>query len=181
MDLTTGLTRTQEIRHNTSDPGNFVKQRLARNAGSLDLAGSVAMHCSVINECLFKVVDVLYTKDSDGVWANVDCVTHRLLIPTPWGNAGWQRWGMLRRWEASVVSSILIERSTQPRATRPALFDYNEHSRRWHLNLNDYGSIGLAQRFLEKEPISLADWRKHNTMCLASTERRRSKQQAATG
>ena len=168
MELQTGLERVQVIR-NGATPAAFVKQRIAQTAQELSRAGDVALHVELCNEALHKAAVLLYERDSDGAWANVDSVSERVLVPMPWGSSGWQKWG-LRRWEATVLRSILIARSSATTQPRPALLGYNAECRTWHVDIGNYGTLALAQRFLAVEPIRLQDWRQHSERCLARIE-----------
>jgi len=132
-----------------------VRQRIAQAAADLNRAGTMAAHCEVVNEALLALVGILYQRDEDKCPANVDRVTGRLLIPAPWGAAGWKRWG-LRKWEAEVLRKILRSRV---QGQRYPLFDYSEAQRYWLLNMVTYNSQRLALAYLQTEPISLIEWR----------------------
>ena len=160
MELQTGLERVQVIR-NGETPGQFVKQRIAETAHNLTLAGDVALHVELASEALHKAVALLYERDIDGVLCNVDYITGRILRPMPWGSKGWALWG-LREMEGSVLRAILRERSNK-QEPRPPLFIYSEAERLWRLDADSYSNLALAQRFLEREPIKLADWRKYHS------------------
>lgn len=154
--MTQELDRKHKIR--VQKPDAYVKQRLAETAQSISRAGDMAAHVELVNEALCNLVTILYQRDSDGDWSNIDRVTYRLLIPAPWGSKGWKLWE-LRSWEAIVLRRILIERSTD--RTRPALFDYNNLSRTWHLNLGDYKTPAAALLYLERlAPVKVDEWRR---------------------
>jgi len=124
----------------------------------LNRAGEIAQHVELANEALCRFTAMLYQRDPDGVYANVDQRTGRLLVPAPWGNAGWKLWG-LRHWEAVVLRSVLMARVADRK--RPALFDYNADSRTWFLNVGDYGVIEAATHYLQRATVSLTEWRQH--------------------
>ena len=159
MELQQGLERIQTIRH-TESPAAYIKKRIGQAAQELSRAGDVQCHVELANEVLCRFVLVLYERDCDGEFSNIDAVTHRLLIPAPWGSSGWKLWG-LRGWESDVLRSVLMERSTRNQP-RPPLFDYNAEGRTWHLDATSYGNFALAQRFLQMEPVTMAAWRKHH-------------------
>lgn len=156
MELTQLIDRAVEIREALPVPN--VKQRLAAAAQELSLAGTNQMRVELLNEAVLALVKVLYECDPDGVPANVDRATYRLLIPAPWGRAGWRRWG-LRYWESEIFKRILQVRC-QVRRGAP-LFDYNEAARTWHLNLADYPRLDLALVHWKQQPITLKEWRLH--------------------
>lgn len=158
MDLTTIVDRKNEIR-TLPEPAQHVKQRMANAAHDLNRAADLAQHVELCNEALCHFVAMLYQRAADGILANVDARTGRLLVPAPWGNKGWKRWG-LRHWEAVVLRSILMARVGDKK--RPCLFDYNTDSRTWFLNIADYGALEAAQHYLNRAPITLAEWRKYS-------------------
>lgn len=157
MELMQVVDRKNEIR-TMAQPAGMVKQRIAQAAQDLNRAGNMALHVELANEALTKFTIMLYHKDQDGAWANIDGRTHRLLVPAPWGSKGWRKWG-LRKWEGAVLRSIMLERVKDTR--RPCLFDYNGEARLWHLNVIDYGVFDAAQHYLNRSPITLAEWRKY--------------------
>ena len=158
MELLQVVDRKNEIRA-AALPASVIKQRIAQAADELNRAGSMALHVELANEALTKFTLMLYQREQDGGWANIDQRTHRLLVPAPWGSAGWRVWG-LRNWESRILRSIMLERVQDTR--RPCLFDYNGEARIWHLNVLDYGVIEAAQHYLQRSPITLAEWRKHD-------------------
>lgn len=155
MELDTLIDRAHGIRQAVVAPN--VKQRLAAAAADLSLAGANQMRVELLNEACLALTRVLYEVDPDGAAANVDWRTHRILIPVPWGKAGWRHWG-LRYWEASMLRQILIVRSQMRRAA--PLLDYNETARTWHLNAIDFSRIDLALMYWKSNPITLREWRK---------------------
>ncbi len=154
MELDKLITRTQELRQALPTPN--VKQRLAQAAQELSLAGANQARVELLNEAVLAMTSVLYDCDPDGIPANVDRTTFRILIAAPWGKAGWRSWG-LRDWEAGILRQILIVRG-QMRRVQP-LFDYNDESRTWHLNHADYPRLDIALIYWKAHPILLREWR----------------------
>ena len=152
MDFMETLDRVTDIRH-AETPGSYIKQRLAESAGNLSKAGELQARVEVINEALTKFVQLLYQADTDGGFCNVDCATFRVLIPAPFGSAGWKRWG-LRSWEATALRRFLSHRCTE-KGKRPALFEYNFEARTWHLNALDYSTFEAAGHYLKREPMTV--------------------------
>lgn len=145
--------RKNEIRG--AGPGAYVKQRIADAADKLSLAGTLAARVELCNEALSKLVTLCYELDTDGLAANVDIVTYRILIPLPWGSAGWRRWG-LRYHEALVLRAIMLARQ----GGQPApLFVYDDGARMWCLNVMDYRGPKAAQAWLHAAPVTLAEWK----------------------
>jgi hypothetical protein len=114
----------------------------------------MAARVELVNEALCRLTELAYEQDADGVWANVDSVTYRLLIPSPWGSVGYKTWN-LRQHEANTLRKILQTR--QPAGKRPPLFTFDQQS--WFVNMHDYSQLGHAQWYLEKTPITLKEWR----------------------
>lgn len=156
MELDTLIERTQQLRETLPLPN--VKQRLAAAAQKLSLAGSNQARVELLNEAVLALAKVLYEVDPDGQPANIDPKTYRILIPVPWGRAGWKRWG-LRYWESEILRQILIVRGQMQR-TAP-LYDYNEAARTWHLNYQAYGRLDQALMHWKANPILLKEWRTH--------------------
>lgn len=138
-------------------PALSPQARLAQRAEAISLAGAMQAHLDACIGAMVALVSVLYATDGDNVLANVDPVTHRILIPVPWGRSGWATWG-LRQWEAAVMSKILIRRTEQKRKA-PPLFDYSAESRTWHLVLRYYTSAEMALSWLQHEGPDLREWR----------------------
>jgi hypothetical protein len=142
-----------------ADPRAYIQNRMGENAAHLSRAGEQAARVERANEALCRLVELLYQADTDGTPANIDPVTHRILIPAPWGSRGWRAWG-LRHWEAGRLRAILIRRCTaRQQGQRAPLFDFNSQANTWHLSLADYPVIESALFYLERKPITLAEWK----------------------
>ena len=150
--------RKQDIR--TSSPGAYVKQRIADAANALSLAGQMAARVELANEALCKLVELCYQPDDDNRAANVDVVTHRVLIPLPWGSAGWKRWG-LRYHEALVFRAIMLGRQGVTPGGVVPLFVYDGTTRSWHLNVQDYRGLADGLAWLQAGQISLPEWKRY--------------------
>jgi len=141
-----------------SSPTAHVRQRLQQAATDLNRAGLLQAQCELMNEALCRFTTMVYQRDTDGTWANIDARTGRLLVCAPWGNSGWKRWG-LRQWEAVVLRAVLMSRFKE--STRPPLFDYSDHTKSWYLNANSYPTLDVAQTYLERSTIALGEWRQY--------------------
>lgn len=157
MNLDTLIERTQEVRTLASNPNQVIKQRMAEAAAELSRAGSNQMRVELLNESVLAMTKLCYECDPDGQPANLDSRTYRLLVPAPWGKAGWRKWG-LRAWEAEILRQILIVRC-QMRRVEP-LYDYNGEACTWHVNLQNYGRLDLALVYWKQNPITLKEWRR---------------------
>lgn len=140
-----------------ASPKEFLRQRLVEHIDRFNLAGQTAAQVEIINEALCHLTERVYIKDNDGVFANIDSATHRLLIPAPWGSAGWQYWG-LRYWEAAVLRSLLRHRQQQ----RPPLYVYSLESNTWHVNIEQYDTLTAASLWLRFCPIKIQEWRHYS-------------------
>ena len=156
MQLSAMVDRKMEIR-TLPEPHQFVKQRIAQAAEDLSRVGDIAKHVELVNEALCRFTYMLYMRDVDGVLANVDQRTGRLLVPAPWGSLGWKRWG-LRKWEAEIMRAMLMARMDEKK--RPPLFIYNPGSRSWFLNVGDYGQIDAAAHYLNRAELTIPEWRR---------------------
>jgi hypothetical protein len=156
MELTTLFERGVEIRQAAGNPNQVIKQRIAAAAAELSNAGNNQARVDLLQEAALAVTKLCYECDPDGTPCNVDGKTYRLLVPAPWGKAGWRRWG-LRDWEAGIMRQILIVRGQMQRVA--PLFDYNAESRTWHVNMQGYGRLDLALVYWKQNPIQLKDWR----------------------
>lgn len=156
MELTTLIERTQQIREAMPLPN--VKQRLAAAAQELSKAGDNQARVEWLNESVLALTMELYATDPDGAPCNIDRATYRLLIPAPWGRAGWRKWG-LRYWEADMLRRILVVRG-QLQRVKP-LFDYNDMTRQWYLNYHDYPRLDLGLLYWKANPVTLKEWRTH--------------------
>ena len=151
------IERTQTIRELASNPDKAIKQRMAQAAAELSRAGSNQTRVELLQEAVLAMTKLCYEADPDGQPANIDSRTYRLLVPAPWGRAGWKRWG-LRAWEAEILRQILIVRC-QMRRVEP-LFDYNTEARTWHVNMQHYSRLDLALMYWKQNPITLKEWRR---------------------
>ena len=158
MNLDTLIDRTQEVRTMASNPNQAIKQRMAEVAADISRAGNNQARVELLQEACLAMTKLCYECDPDGQPANLDSRTYRLLIPAPWGKAGWRRWG-LRAWEAEILRQIMIVRCQMRRAE--PLFDYNTESRTWHVNMQQYGRLDVALLYWKSNPVMLKEWRRH--------------------
>lgn len=137
-----------------ANPRTYVQQRIGEQAHTLSRAGETAARVERLNEALCRLVELLYQVDEDGSLPNLDAVTHRLLIPAPFGSKGWRRWG-LRQHEGRALAAILRARCHARQAgQRGHLFDYNTIENTWHLNLTDYPAKEAALFYLSRRGVS---------------------------
>ena len=172
MELKDFVERVGDLRN--AQPTKHVRERVQEAAHELSRAGDMQMRVELANEALTAFTSILYEMDSDGVLANVDRVTWRVLVPCPWGSAGWRHWG-LRAYEAEILRHLLRVRCETRKHT--SLFDYNEEARTWHLAFAEYKTARAAIDYLREYPVTLQEWRTHDAAyrarMLAAQNRRR--------
>jgi hypothetical protein len=147
------LTDRKQMLRMAANPPAAVRQRIQSAADELNRVGLMAMRVELVNEALCRFTALLYEKDTDGAFANIDSPTGRLLVCAPWGSAGWKLWG-LRNYEARVLRAALMAR-----LGKDCLFDYG--SQAWFLNRQDYRTLAMALHYLETKPVTVSEWRKY--------------------
>lgn len=150
--LDTTLTAIQELRH-AETPGAFIKQRMTATAEQLSNAARIQGAIEMANEALCKLASICY-QTIDKIPVNVDSRTYRLLVPAPWGDSGYAKWGM-RAVEARILRAVLMARAHND---NDALFDYA--ARQWFLNVPVYKSSAAALEYLRSKPITAKEWMK---------------------
>ena len=95
-----------------------------------------------LNEALARLTVLCYERDEDGQLCNVDPATGKVLVPLPWGKAGFAKWGISPT-EADSMRAIMFTRQRQGLP----LFHFDRSRRAWYLNLADYpdGAAMVAQ------------------------------------
>lgn len=147
------LDTIQQIRH-APTPGTYIKQRLEVNAAEISNAAAIEGAIAVANEALMKLVSILY-ETVDRVPVNVDSRTYRIIVPVPWGDSGYHKWGVPCT-EARMLRWVLLARFKKGGGN--ALFDYD--GRKWFLNVAVYKSSALAMDYLRDHPITAGEWMK---------------------
>lgn len=155
-DFTKLLERAQSVTTVTAPAS--IKQRIADTADEISLAGHSQAQLDIAITAIAHLIAKLYTTEVDGILANVDSMTGRILMrPLPWGESGAVRWG-LRRWEGQCLRRLMLDRVGQRRRL-PCLFDYNNEARQWHLNTRDYPTGADAMKWLKSDGPRLSEWR----------------------
>lgn len=98
-------------------------------------------------------VDQLYDRDESGRWWNIDTEDGRILIPCPWGRAGYRYWG-LRRGEGDILRMLAMHWQT---ADNPP-FVYSTMVRQWYLDIGAYRTPIDVARWLESHPVDAETW-----------------------
>lgn len=144
------LARTEVVTDKRNQVERFAPLRLA--AQNLSRRGVAAAKVELFNHVV-AAADLCLEYDADGRPANVDAITGAVLVPMPWGEAGYRRWG-LRVTECRCLRYILLRRAERD---RPPLFDYDQAMRRWVFPT--MWSRRTAGSYLSLQPITLAEYR----------------------
>jgi len=159
------LTRIEETRE--AHPATFAPLRAVAAAGSeLTRRGLAALAVEHLTAALFRLVELAYEEDTDARLANVDRHDGRLLVPVPWGSAGYKRYGLRRR-EADVLRALLFERMTPKPGAPVPLFQYDAARRTWHVNLFDYPTRPAAGEYLRRVGFTVREYKR----CLELVQR----------
>lgn len=145
------LARTEVIAERKDQVERFAPLRAV--AQNLSRRGQAAAKVELMNNVLAAAADLCLERDQDGRPANIDHVTGAVLVPLPWGEGGYRRWG-LRITECRQLRYILLQRAERD---RPPLFDYDPQMRRWVFLLA--WSHRTAGAYLSIHPINLAEYR----------------------
>lgn len=111
----------------------------------------------LMSEAVQRLTLLAYEQDEGG-YCNIDAVTNRLLIPAPWGRAGYARWG-LRAAESVVLREIMQRRQVQRKNSPPGLFLYDRAGRTWRLNRFDFENYNDAESYWARWPLGMAEYR----------------------
>jgi hypothetical protein len=120
---------------------------------SLSRRGLAAAKVEIFNTALSAAVDLCLETDADGRLANVDHISGCVIVPLPWGEAGYKMWG-LRVTECRQLRLIMRQRAERD---HPPLFVYDADARRWVWS-RSFGRT-TAAAYLRNAPITLAEYR----------------------
>lgn len=126
-------------------------------AESLSRRNMDAAIVELFSEAMQRLTLLAYEQDENG-YCNIDPVTWRLLIPAPFGRLGHKRWGLTST-EAVVLREMIRSREAATGARGPGLWLYDRARRCWRLNLFDYDRPEDGQRYWQRWPLSVAEYR----------------------
>jgi hypothetical protein len=135
---------------------------ISRAAESLSRRNADAAIVELFSEAVQRLTLLAYERDAglpegDG-YCNIDSVTGKLLIPAPWGRAGHKRWGITP--SESVILREMIQRRQLQRDDRPpGLWLYDRARRCWRLNLYDFDALADGQRYWQRWPLTVGEYR----------------------
>jgi len=150
VNHTNGTLERMEATRNAA-PARFSPARAIADAGDgLTRRGLAALAVEHLTQALLRLIELAYELDHDARLCNVDAVDGRLLIPAPWGSAGYRRYGLRRR-EADVLRLFLFDAMT--RQSQIPLFQFDR--RCWCINLVDYPTQADAAEYLAKHGLTI--------------------------
>mgnify|MGYP003376585179 CR=1 FL=1 len=145
------LARTETVSGAQTNVERFSPLRAL--ATNLSRRGVAQAKVELMNQAVATAADLCLETDPDGRPANVDHITGAVLVPLPWGEAGYKMWG-LRVTECRQLRYILRQRAEHD---RPPLFDYDAQMRRWVFARS--WSRRTAASYLSLQPITLVEYR----------------------
>ena len=145
------LARTETVAGSQGNVERFSPLRAL--ATNLSRRGVASAKVELFNNVLAVAADLCLETDPDGRRVNIDHVTGVVLVPLPWGEGGYKRWG-LRITECRQLRYIMLQRAERD---RPPLYAYEPTIRRW-VFLTAW-SRRTAGAYLSLHPIYLAEYR----------------------
>jgi len=106
--------------------------------------------CELLNEAHSRLIILCYQRHDSGQLCNVDDATGRILIPLPWGKAGYAKWGLTPS-EGDWFRRIMFARQLGG----VPLFHFERSRRSWYVDIRTYAVIPP----LDEWEISLAEYR----------------------
>lgn len=130
---------------------------LRRAAEALSRRNADQAVVELMMEALQRLTLLAYEQDAYG-YCNIDPVTHRLLIPAPFGRAGHKRWGITGT-EAVILREMMQQRQAQTEDRPPGLWLYDRTRRCWLLNLFDYDTLADGQHYWQRWALTVPEYR----------------------
>lgn len=130
---------------------------IQRAAESLSRRNADAAVVELFSEAMQRLTLLAYEQDAHD-YCNIDPVSHRLLIPAPFGRAGHKRWGITPS-EAVVLREMVQQRQAQRADRPPGVWQYDRTRRCWCLNLFDFDTVQDGQRYWQRWPLSVMEYR----------------------
>ena len=147
LDRKAQISATTPERHTT----------IQRAAEALSRRNADAAIVELFSEAMQRLTLLAFERDGDD-YCNIDPVTHRLLIPAPWGRAGHRRWGITRG-ESDVLRAMIFARQMQTEGRPPGLWLYDRERRSWRLNVWDFDTLADGQMYWQRWPLSVPEYR----------------------
>lgn len=129
------------------------RQRMQAQAEQISRLGDLQTHLDAVTASLVALGGILFDSEH-GRYVNIDPATRRILIPVPWGSAGWKRWN-LRKWEGECLRRVLMGRLG---GRQPLLFDYSDYLHGWFVE-RGYNDRESVLQWLHKHGPTVDEWR----------------------
>lgn len=142
------LARTEVITEKKDQVERFRPLREA--AKHLSRKGLAVTKAELFNNALAALADLCMEWETADRRANVD-IDGRLLVPVPWGDAGYKVWG-LRVTEARILRRIMLQRAAQA----GALWYYDGDGRCWLWNLEHRKATAIS--YLTNHPVTVGEY-----------------------
>ncbi|MCC6458796.1 MAG: hypothetical protein IT328_27880 [Caldilineaceae bacterium] len=157
MNNHNGIITTVERKSSIAQASPQRYTTIQRAAESLSRRNADAAVVELFMEAMQRLCLLAYEVDVDG-FCNIDPVTHRLLLPAPWGRAGHKRWGIMPS-ESVVLREMIQQRQIGHDGRAPGLWLYDRTRRCWRLNLFDFDTVHDGQRYWQRWPLTVAEYR----------------------
>ncbi len=157
MNSTNGIVGTVARNGDLAQAAPARHTALRHAAEALSRRNVDAALVELFSEAMQRLTWLAYEVDADG-YCNVDGVTGRLLIPAPFGRLGYKRWG-LRRIESTLLREMIQQRQIGQKGHAPGLWLYDRTQRTWRLNLFDFDTLADGQRYWQRWPLTVHEYR----------------------
>ena len=134
---------------------NHAQARLQSQANNLSRKGLIAAACEHINSAVQEFIGLLYVVDTTGYPANLDMVSYKVLIPSPWSCRHYATYG-LRSTESELLRRHMLLLSSTPNR----LLYYDKSTRKWYVN-SMYQSLKDASNYWKSHQIEPEQYLKH--------------------
>jgi hypothetical protein len=155
--VTNGILHTLSRKESVQGLQPSRRTAVARLAASLSRKTIDMAIVELYMEVMQRLTQLAY-EQSAGMLCNVDPVTHRFLIAAPFGRNGHKRWGLSRS-EGIILREMIQTRQAQTDDRPPGLFFYDRTRRSWIANLFDYDTLADAQRYWQRHPLTVQQYR----------------------
>lgn len=150
------IVQTTPARYTTLRKASEVLSRRNADAALVEL----------FNEAMQRLTLLAYEQDEYG-YCNIDSVTGKALIPLPWGRNGHSRWGITPS-ESVVLREMIQQRQMGVNNRPPGLWQYDKERRNWRLNLYDFDLLTDGQKYWQKWPLEVAEYRESRSKRLGA-------------
>ena len=155
--MSNGIVRTVERKGDIAKTAPQRHTALRYAAEALSRKNVDAALVELFMEAMQRLTLLAYERDADG-YCNIDGITGRLLLPAPFGRLGHKRWG-LTRVESTLLREMIQQRQIGRNGRAPGLWIYDRTQRTWRLNLYDFDTLADGQRYWQRWPLTVQEYR----------------------